>query len=375
MKSILFLIAFITPFHSFSQTDTTMLIKYLNEHATVFDLSDKPDAVINRLMKDKKLFIYGQGASHALVCNLTIPDKVVKSLSQIKDRKLKYYFIEWGRSMAYLQNLVLKGDNISAFKIFQHNGHEEPFWDVYLGEVDTMRNFFGSTPSFEYIGIDFERARSFHIAVDHILTGIQVNNTLLKKCTDTAHYFHLASEMYKQEKEFVKYYKQLRKEFYNDSSHVKNAIGNNDRFEALRNIMTNENVKSRYQERNTPMTKNIITTFKNTNAGDMSFLCIGMAHSLLKYNFSVASRLNKNPGLKDNIIVMNLYCQDCRIHGEPLSNYDLDHCMKHDEIRFFQMAAAGKGEMVLFDLTHLPKEFEYLKDCGDLMLFAKNQNQ
>jgi len=359
-----------------AQADSDVLFLYLKNHATAFDLSDKPDSVINRLMEGKKLFVYGQGGSHNLTCNLTIPDKVVKSLSQMKDMRYRFcnYFIEWGRSMAYRQNLALAARTISAFQIFGYRQQPDTFWNVYISEIDSLKRFFDYGPTFRYVGIDFERDNSFYNSVRSILSTSSLNHKWLKKCVDSSYYFHLApKENFQQEKAFVRYYYQLQTEFNEDSSNIRMAMEDEYAFDRIRYLMNNKNVKSRYDNRNPPMAQNILEALEDAGPKDIHLLCIGMAHALLKYNNTVAGRLNKDTSLKGKILNMNLYCLNCHSSAEASSNDLLDNFMKHHEIKDFIAAAEGKGDLVLFDLTQLPVKYKYLQACGDLLLLAKNQ--
>jgi hypothetical protein len=74
--------------------------------------------------------------------------------------------------------------------------------------------------------------------------------------------------------------------------------------------------------------------------------------------------------LQDKIVVMNLYCENCHAEGGG-DNWAFPF-MKGAILKSFQSAATD--EIVLFDLSELGGEYDYLRrDYGDMLVFAKNQ--
>ena len=75
--------------------------------------------------------------------------------------------------------------------------------------------------------------------------------------------------------------------------------------------------------------------------------------------------MSESSTFKNKILILNLYCNNCNIDIQGIS---IDGFMKKDVLKTFQQAANNK--LVLFDLSELPNEYEYIKKQGDLLLFV-----
>ena len=68
---------------------------------------------------------------------------------------------------------------------------------------------------------------------------------------------------------------------------------------------------------------------------------------------------------------MNVFCYECTANGEKLE--DLSYTFMRNDRILTVFKKIAKSDITLFNLSNLPREFSYMKDCGDLLLFTKYQ--
>jgi len=172
-------------------------------------------------------------------------------------------------------------------------------------------------------------------------------------------------------KDFMKFYRKKRKEFYENKIAIKQELG--DKSNELEYLVTNHNTTRPNLDRNPAMTRNLLHEITPLDTSAVYFLTIGMAHSLPCEHYSLVHKLSRTEQLKNRILVMNLHCDNCSVNGEKLEVKSPMRFLNHQDILNCFRSAAN-SELVLFDLSQLPPEFSNIKKYGDLLLFAKNQH-
>ena len=376
MRVILFLFA-ITMYAKAPAQSDAVLEKYLVAHRSIinikpdssFSLSPGGQEMINSCMKGKSLFVLAENTSHQLVLYKKLRPALIEQFIRLN---LKYVFIEFGRSVAYDVNADL--DN-------NYKMPDNTFFSI--SERVRLKKIMGNRRSFEYKGIDFERGFEFYDAVNNILYDVDMNSlhesrAFITKIKD------IASQQIPPDsngkttyRHFHNFYKDAREEFYRDSLVIKKELGTH--YADIKYLLTNPNNqlppwaahKLIYDDRDPEMTKNLLTEITPLDTSAVYFLSIGYAHT---YGSSaVVHKLSKSQVLENRIVVMNEFCEDCSINGEKMDKYNSKmHFMKGAVRSAFRNTA--NSDLVIFDLSELPREYNYIKKHGDLLLFAKNQN-
>jgi len=358
MKSIFILLTILLSTRCFSQ-DTLTLRQYLFQHRYVINLKDEHSFnMLPGLMKDKNLFVMGEGGSHDLPLNAQLKYLLI---NQLATQNLKYYFIEFGRSIAYYYNHYLVNDYKGML-----TGNEN-YWagcDVYFSFFDKIKKQTGNNPHFKIIGIDFERKRALYSDINYLFnepdySKMPVSKTILERLKDTS-YFKLSF------RKFGRFYKKLGKDFLKDSLEIKTETG--DRYNDLKYLLTNKNRKSPNIDRNCPMARNLVTEITPMDTSGLYFLSIGIAHSIPCNHHSAVHIMGRNKPLKNKILVMNVFCEN--FTPKNRKPFGLKY-LRNDLLKCFSNAA--NGDLVLFDLSQLPPEYAFIKNHGELLLFAKNQ--
>lgn len=170
-------------------------------------------------------------------------------------------------------------------------------------------------------------------------------------------------------KEWQSYYREITKSFYRDSLKLKPLLG--ARYPTFKYLVTNPNTATPTGERNRPMAENLLQQIAPLDPGTSYLLDCGMAHSRPNEKGTLVNILSKSDVLKDRICVMNVICENCMTSIEKVSNWAFPF-MKGDVLEAFSSAAGG--DIVLYDLSDLPAPYQYIKEYGSLVIFAKGQH-
>ena len=337
--------------------DTTRLREYLLRHRYAIDLnSGHSFDMLPGLMKGKNLFVLGEGGSHELELYNTLKPAI---LDQLVNQNLKYFFIELGRSTALLLDEYLHNATPGCESAFT-NGCEI---------MEHERTTFKKGNNFKVVGIDFETRIDFYTEMKRLFGHMDLEKLPASKALLTNLLDSTCLKM--THKDFMKFYREKRKEFYENKIAIKQELG--DKYNELEYVVTNHNTTRPNLDRNPAMTRNLLHEISPVDTSAVYFLSIGMAHSLACEHYSVVYKLCKNEQLENKILVMNLHCDNCSVNGRKLEDKTPMRFLNHEDILNCFRSAAN-SELVLFDLSQLPPEFSYIKKYGDLLLFAKNQH-
>lgn len=331
--------------------DKTDLAVYLKTHRYAINLADTNTfAMLPALMGSHNVLIHGENASH----NLRLYDTLQAALRrQLVRQHLRVALIEHGRSMAHLFIGYLAGDT-SVTRLFQP------------AALVPYRPFRGAA-AFRVAGIDFEQAGPFYLAVKHTLRGLNIGSlsetsALIGRVTDSSYAGY-------SEQQFHAFYKKISASFTAQDAALRRELG--DRYEPLRYLCTNPNVTKRYDNRDPAMVRNLTDELTPFDTGVAYYCEIGVAHSRPDERGSMAALLTKDPLLRDRIIVMNTYCDDCRTGKERLSNSRLS-CMAGTNLQAFRNAALGS--ITLYDLSGLTGADAGMQESGTLLLFVQHHD-
>ena len=167
---------------------------------------------------------------------------------------------------------------------------------------------------FNVIGIDFEVRIDFHTAMND-LCGHADPDALPALSAFQSNYMDSAC-LKMTHKEFMKRYKEKRKEFYTETDEMKDELGS--KYNTFEYLVTNHNTTRPNLDRNPAMTRNLLKEITPLDTSAVYFLTIGMAHSLPGEHYSVAHKLCKNPALNNRVLVMNLHCENCTLNGKKI---------------------------------------------------------
>lgn len=306
-------------------------------------------------MQGKSLFVFGEGGSHFLHLNGDLWLMLLNHFNATG--KLKYTFIEGDRSLTYLDNLYLNGQY--TFRDTDYKAHV-----VFMEKEKTTAS---QGHMHRLVGIDFERPWNFRAALDEILAHVDKDNR--GKLFDLAPYTRDSDYLKFRAKEWQPYYRKIGEAFYRDSALLKPLL--KDQFEIFKYLVTNPNNSTPTGERNGPMAENLLAEIGRPRAGDIYLLDCGMAHSRPNIKGTLVNILSRSDILKDKVTVMNVACIDCTTSVEPVSNWAFPF-MKKDILDAFRTAA--KADIVIYDLRDIPATYRYIRDYGDLMVFAQRQH-
>lgn len=351
MKSTLSFVFAVCMFAVCTAQNDTQLAGYLQTHRYAISLNDSNAfTMLPGLMGSHNVLIHGEGASH----NLKLYDTLQLALRrQLVRQHLKVALIEYGRDIAFLFTKYLEGDTTIATLL-------QP------SSLVPYQPFRGWIP-FRTAGIDFERAGSFHLAVNSVLRGIDKEQ--LATTGDFVAMISGNGYLGFSEKEFIAFYKKCATAFKAQDAALRNELG--EHYEELKYLCSNTNVTRRTEDRNPALARNFIyevTPFDTT----ATYYCeIGNAHSKTNDRGSMAAILSKEPVLKNRLIVMNTYCYHCGTDEGPTEEvFNRMDYMKGDRLKLFRDACIGN--ITLFDLSGLMGPDAFLKDSGTLLLFVKD---
>jgi hypothetical protein len=317
------------------------------------------------LMKNKLLFVLGEGGSH----QLTLYNRLrVYLLFQFTKLNLKYFFVEYGRSMAYLNNAFLQQKADSSERI---SVTETP----YRIEMNQIRQLYQAGHHFQYKGIDMESAPKLYGAIKKITptistAAIQSTSFLRSVLIDTGYLHYDDGSYFNNQKHFlVSNFRPWQKSFKDDPEQLKNILPAVN-YEQIKYFLFNPQTKPPTGNRNPGLAENLLSEIAPIDTNATYLLSLGIAHTLAPNNESVISLLQTNKLLKDKIVVMNTYCDECDLRGNIIHDPSL-RFMKADLLNIFR--ASAKAELTIFNLSKLPPEFNFIKKYGDLLLFAKKQ--
>lgn len=366
MRIVPFIFFFLCLFKCGLAQDLSRLSTYLDSNKVSIDMRDvnEPNSLLKAAMHGKNLLVFGEGGSHDLDLNDQIRLFLV---SQLIKNNFKYFFVEGGRSSAYLLNKYLENDYDNADSLYATDSS-------YRRQMKKIRALYQSGFHFEYRGIDMEWSRFLYNAIkivtsNYNFTDIQKIPLFHSILVDTA-YFHYDPDVFKNQKEFLKYYKGLKKLFIKDSSNIYRILTNED-YREVKYFLTNDQMKPPLGNRNIGMAKNLLDELKTVDTSATYLLDIGMAHSLPNRSGSVVGLAIKDDQLKGRTVVMNVYCDECTVNGKEIESDYLSFFKNKEVLSIFRKAATK--DLTLFDLSKLPADFYYIKEYGGLLLFAKHQ--
>ena len=331
--------------------DKAELSTYLQKHRYSITLSDANTfAMLPALMGNHNVLIHGENASHKLRLYDTLQVALRRQLIQ---QHLKVALIEYSHSMAYLFTQYLAGD-IAVAAQFQPAG------------LIPYQPFKGNA-TFRVAGIDFEQSAPFYLAVKSALQGmdrsrLSESSAFIGMITDSSYANY-------SEKDFNTFYKRVSASFTAQDAALRKELG--ERYEPLKYLCTNSNVTKRYDNRNPALARNFMQEISPFDSGATYYCEIGIAHSRPNDKGSMAALLCKEAMLRERIIVMNTYCDNCNDGSGVLSNMNLGF-MKGERLGSFRDAAIGA--ITLYDLSELTGNYEYMKESGTLLLFVRNHD-
>ena len=345
--------------------DISQLKTYLANHRVpiIISESQKPNELFKSIMLGKNLFVFGEGGSHGLELNNQLR---VYLLNQFSFLNLKYFFIEYGRSIAYLNNQYLQNITDNADSIFKTDSS-------YKMQMRKIRALYQSGAHFEYKGIDMEQYQPFYFTIKGLEgidnPSVQSTRFIDAVLRDTSYLHYNDKNYFTNQKHFLPYYKSFKKKFINDSATLKDNLPTSS-FQVLRYFLSNPQTKPPTGNRNKGMAKNLLSEITPIDSNATYILGIGLAHSLLNRDQSVVGILSKSEFLAKKIVIMNVYCDHCTVNGEEINDHSLKF-MEKEVLEAFRSSA--KTELTIFDLSKVPAQLAYLKKYGDLILFGKNQ--
>jgi hypothetical protein len=336
---------------------------YLDSNSTPINLNQS-NKIFKSVMKNKVLFVLGEGGSHDLELYYSLRPYLLSEFSKLN---LKYFFIEGSRSRAFTNNEYLQNPADYSDSIFQN----EPSYKI---EMKKIRQFYNSGTQFEYKGIDMEWSKRLYNATKSITvsltqTTIKSIPLLYSILIDTAYLHYDDKNTFNNQKHFLKYYKNLQNIFVKDSTSLKNNL-KPIQYQQLNYLLSNPQTSPPNGDRNSGMAKNLIAEISPIDTNATYLLDIGIAHSLLNRKSAVIGILNETTILANKIVIMNVFCDECSINGKKLNDNPIEF-MKGELLDIFR--ASAKNDLTIFDLSKVPAKFDYLKKYGDLILFAKKQ--
>lgn len=374
MKYFLVIIAilFCTAIHA--QTDP-ILDNYLASHryiikqATDSSLSfpdDKIPQLLQKCMRGKLMFVYGESFSHKLHFNSYILRLFIQ---YFEAHGLKYYFEESARSWVVEDDIYYHTPNVTVDSIMKDLS---PFTRRFY-ELEKEVYLQGH---YEYKAIDFERRQTFHTTLALLLSRVSPQN--LEKLYTLAPYTKDTTYTTLSPKKFVAFYEALRDTFFNDSNSYKPLLG--DMYPYFRYLMS-DSLPSVYQDnRDKNMALHVLQQIQPLDTNAIYVLDQGMAHTDRSrdniFTKSTVAYLQESDILKDKILITDTYCDNCNAANSiwGMGSNDMFKYMKTSVLASFHKAAAN-DKVVLFDLTELPKKYAYLQARhNDLLIYAQNQD-
>jgi hypothetical protein len=336
-----------------------------HSYAVSLNASLQGDTLLRSLMQNKILFVFGEGGSHSLELNNQMR---VYLLREFSGMNLKYFFIEYGRTTALNHNQYLQSPDEAADSIYKAD-------TAFRNQMRQIKKIYNLGVHFEYKGIDMESFRSFYIAVKRMTAevspdGIDSIQLLHDILIDTSYLHYDDADRFKNQAQFLQLYIGLERLFLHDSSVLKACLSP-EHYKALRYFLSNPQTAPPDGNRNPGMAQNLLAEIAPVDTTAIYLLDIGSAHSLLNRKQGVIGILNNTGVLSNKMMIMNVYCDNCSSHGEVLKG-SLIKFMKGSVLEAFRDCA--KGDLTIFNLANVPAGLSYLREYGDLILFARNQH-
>ena len=339
---------------------------YLTNNGHPVNLNDlaQESAFFRSVMRGKILFVFGEGGSHSLELNNQMRVYLLRAFSGMN---LKYFFIESGRSNAFGHNQYLQSQDEAADSLYKAD-------TAFRNQMRQIRKIYNSGAHFEYKGVDMEWSGSFYRAVKRITTEVSPNGIdsiklLHEILIDTSYLHYDDADRFKNQAQFLKLYIGLGRLFLRDSSALRACLSP-EHYKELRYLLSNPQTAPPEGNRNPGMAQNLLAEIAPVDTTATYLLDIGSAHSLLSRKRAVIGILNNTAVLSNKMMIMNVYCDHCSINGTILDE-SLIGFMKGPVLEAFRDCA--KGDLTIFDLANVPAELRYLREYGDLILFARNQ--
>ncbi len=330
----------------------------MNADSSLSFTGDGMEQMLLNKMKDRSLFVYGEGWSHGMRTN----GRVITALTELFTKHgLHDFYSEAARSWAVRDNLFFHLSHKTAAEYY-------PGYDTYfLNMLTEEKKLFGNKVN--YYGVDFERAFTFPEALDDITCFVDADK--LPKLYMLAPYFTDSSYVKLTAKQFVQWYKKQQAAFYKDSMQFKPLLGQT--YPYFRYLMSDPEPSRYIDDRNYEMAKHILWQMGEPVKGAIYFLDCGMAHSRIGKREGLSKttvhHLADSKELKGRIVVMNLYAESSRINGD---NWALDF-MKDKVEQSFSKAATG--DIIVFDLADAPQQYRYIAEkYGELVVYVKGQD-
>lgn len=331
-----------------------------NEDSTVSFSGTGIPALLSEALKGKRMFVYGQGFSHMLHLNNSLHRAFATALVPLG---LKDCFEESARSFIVIDNYFYRHTEIPASSFY----NDRPAFYQLSFERERQAK---AQASYQYLAMDFERPRSFYKAISLLASDLDAS----RKATfaKLAPYYHDTSYLSLSPTKFIRFYKEQQQSFIKDSAAFREVLGGG--YNDFRYLLSDPDPSLYTGNRDKAMAGHLLQQARPIGNADLYFMSSGMAHSRpgVKDGMhrSLVHLLNEEPEFSDKIVIANLYCDNC-IAIDGGANWQLGF-MKGEVLKAFQQAA--KDDIVLFDLSGLSSEYDYIKnDYGDMLVFARNQ--
>ena len=339
---------------------------YLANNSYPVDLNDplRDSAFFKSLMQNKLLFVYGEGGSHRLDLHNQMRVYLLRMFSGMN---LKYFFVEYGRTIAFNQNQFLQGPDDAADSIYKLD-------TAFRNQMRQIKRIYNSGGHFEYRGIDMEWSKSLYKAVINITTGVNPSSIgsiklLHDILIDTSYFHYDNTSNFKNQAQFLKLYIRLETLFLHDSGALKACLSPGH-YKELGYFLSNPQTAPPEGNRNPGMAQNLLAEITPVDTTATYLLDIGEAHSQLSRKQAVVGILNNTDLLSNKLVILNVYCDNCSSNGQVLEDKMIEY-MKGDVLEVFRNCAVG--DLTIFNLTNAPAGLSYLKKYGDLILFARNR--
>jgi len=339
--------------------DTLRLHEYLQRHRYTIDFtSDHAFSMLPQLMNGKNVLVLGEGGNHELSMYATLKPALVNQLAK---QNLKYFLIESGRTTAFFMNNYL------------HDGYNDcpKYMERFCDLCNRMKPATQAGSTFKVVGIDFEFTWDFHESMQYLLGNVALDKcpharALITELLDTGYMAFSYADFYK----FGKFYREKQEQLYADSSAIRTELG--DKYADLLYFLSNPNVTRPNKDRNGALAQNLLAEIMPLDTSAVYFLSTGIAHSLPCESYSAIHKALKNEELRSRTIVMNVHCEQCAVQGKAMTGRSPMKFLNEEDIKAC-LSNAANAEIVLFDLSALPPEYDNIKKYGDLLLFARNQ--
>lgn len=341
------------------------LSNYLKNNSFSFDVSNETsDSNIVHSMFQKKLFVMGE--NHTSKYNNGVRLKIIASLNE--RQQFKKFFIELGRSAAYINNMYLNDSFVLNQPLYYYHSAVGSWWWEQKQLLEKIKSNYKKRYDFYYAGIDFERDFNFYIAINNLFYGKSysfstTNQKYIQSLLDSAY-------LNQNEKKFLSFYKEAQIMFSSLSSTLSNELNEHD-YAVLKYLLGNENTSKNLNKREKEFARNILNEIDFKNDTDSYFLNIGLAHSIKSDKGNFIDILLNDKRLIDKVVVMNMYNDGPGFDDIKVLKFMNDN----NVLQSFRNEAKNKGKLVLFDLSKLPDSFSDIRKCCDWLLFVNTETK